>query len=190
MGCSWLGAAQGVHQPGPPRGHRGPLCAAWPSGSVISQGDTLSAYPVPATILPAHPPKGEPRPGRHPVTLQCTNPDPMPHLTSPCWERMEHSSTLFTATPLGCRGKQAANKCWLGGLQSSAGQGALEQVRMLPELPSFVSPTANILLFPPASGFRGENAHRSSTSWDQCDGDVLAMAACPNPWCGFPQDRG
>lgn len=30
------------HQPGPPRGHPGPPCAAWPSGSVTSQGDTLS----------------------------------------------------------------------------------------------------------------------------------------------------
>lgn len=142
---------------------------------------------MPATIPPAHPLKREPRPGRHPVTLQRTNPDPVPHLTSPCWERMEHSSTLFTATPLGCRGKEAAKNCWLGGPQSLAGQGALEQVRMLPELPSFVSPTANVLLFPPASGFRGENPHLSSTSWEQCDGDVPAMAAChdgsiPTPW--------
>lgn len=40
--------------------------------------------------------------------------------------------------------------------------------------------------FSPASGFRGENPHPSSTSWEQCDGDVPAMAAChdgssPNP---------
>lgn len=81
------------------------------------------------------------------------------------------------------------------GSQSPAGRGALEQVRMLPELPSFVSPTANVLLFTPASRFRG----KIPTPLQQVGSGVMAaslqwqharMAAAPTRGGGFPQDRG
>lgn len=58
---------------------------------------------------------------------------------------------------------------------------------MLPELPSFVPPQKIFFFSLQPQGLGGGNPHLSSTSWEQCDGNVPTMALChdgsiPTPW--------
>ena len=159
--------------PGSP--HPPPSPAALPGRAVqpAPRGDTHSADPVPATVptFPGSAPTEKRNLGRAgtPMTLGCTNPAPAPRLTSPCWERMEQPSTHLRSarggctpfhpkdkgeapTPLGCRGKEAAKRCWGGGSASSWARvsGGRRGCWGSRSLHGFVSPEADV--FPPAHG--------------------------------------
>lgn len=112
------------HQLRPPQGHPAPTALPGRVVKPASQGDTRSGDPAPTAgpTFPSSTPakKGNLSQAGTPMTLRHTNPAPMPRLTSPCWERMEHPGIPLRSTWGGCtpfhpkdKGKAATPLvCW------------------------------------------------------------------------------